>query len=79
MYRSSPARRGGERRHGSRETRCLGMAELLRLLLRVAEKAANVARVCRQELRCSSSSCKRRREMTRTRSSSRTSRRSPTW
>lgn len=26
-----------------------GMAELLRLLLNVAEKAANVARVCRQE------------------------------
>lgn len=26
-----------------------GMADLLRLLLRVAEKAANVARVCRQE------------------------------
>lgn len=27
----------------------LGMADLLRLLLQVAEKAANVARVCRQE------------------------------
>lgn len=26
-----------------------GMADLLRLLVRVAEKAANVARVCRQE------------------------------
>jgi len=28
---------------------CPGMADLLKLLLRVAEKAANVARVCRQE------------------------------
>lgn len=28
---------------------CTDMADLLRLLLRVAEKAANVARVCRQE------------------------------
>lgn len=27
----------------------LGMADLMRLLLQVAEKAANVARVCRQE------------------------------
>lgn len=28
---------------------CADMADLLRLLLRVAEKAANVARICRQE------------------------------